>query len=52
MKIFNANNTEKRLTVKKENRLAIIHNITYTTIRISTKALFAAIVLSVVNMFV
>ena len=52
MRNFDANNTEKSLTIKKENKLAIIHNVTYTTIRISTKALFAAIVLSAVNLFV
>lgn len=52
MRNFDANTTEKRLTVKKENRLALINNITYTTIRISSKAIFAAICLSVLNMFV
>lgn len=52
MRNFDANNIEKRLTVKKENRLMVIQNLTHTTIRISTKAIFAAIVLSVVNMFV
>ena len=52
MRNFDANNTEKRLTMIKENKLALIHNATYTTIRISRKAIFAAIVLSVVNMFI
>ena len=52
MRNFDANNTEKRLTIKKENSLAVIHNITFTAVRISKKAIFAAIVLSAVNLFV
>ena len=52
MRNFDANTTEKNLTVKKENRLALIHNVTYTTIRISKKAIFSAFALSMLNMFV
>ena len=49
MRNFDANTTTKALTIKKENSLSIIHNITYTAVRISKKAIFAAIVLSVVS---
>ena len=52
MKKFNANNTEKGLTIKKENKLAVINNVTHVTIRISSKAFLVAILISLVNMFV
>ena len=53
MRNFDANTTTKALTIKKENRLSILHNnFTYTAVRISKKAIFAAIALSVLNMFV
>lgn len=52
MRDFNTNTTTKALTIKKESSLALIHNFTYTAVRISKKAIFATIALSVLNMFV
>ena len=52
MKIYDTNNTEKRLTVTKENKLTVINNVTHVTLRISSKAILVAFVLSVINMFV
>lgn len=52
MKDFNTNNTTKALTVKKENSLAIIQNTVLNTVRISKKALFAAVALTLLNMVV
>lgn len=52
MRNFDANTTTKVLAIKKESSLSLIQNITYTAIRISGKAIFAAIALSVLNMFV
>ncbi len=37
--IVNTNITTKALTIKKENSLAIIHNVVFNTIRISKKSL-------------
>lgn len=50
--IVNTNITTQALTVKKENSLAIIHNVVFNTIRISTKSLFAAIALTLLNLVI
>lgn len=40
------------LTIRKEHRLVVINKAIHKTITISWKAIFAAIALSLVNMFV
>lgn len=39
------------LTVRKEHRLMVVNKVVFSSIRVSTKAIFAAIILSLVNMF-
>ncbi len=40
------------LTIKKEHRLMVIHNIKKTTIRISLKTLLYALFLTIVNIII
>ena len=50
--IVNTNTTTKALTVRKENSFAVINNVAYNTLRISSKSIFAAFVLTLLNMVV
>ena len=48
----NTNVTCKALTIRKETSLTIIHKFTYTTIRISAKAILGAIALTLLNLVI
>ena len=48
----NTNSTSKALTVRKENSLAVIRNFTYTAMRISSKTIFAAFALTLLNLVI
>jgi len=50
--IVNTNNTTKALTVKKENSLVIVNKMLLSTVRVCSKSLLAAFVLSLLNMVV
>lgn len=50
--INNTNNTCKALTVRKENSLMVVQNVTMTVVRISSKAIFACIALTLLNFVV
>lgn len=50
--IVSTNNTTNALTIKKENSLIVVNKMVLSTIRISSKSLFAAFVLSLLNMVV
>ena len=52
MKNYNSTFTTKALAIRKENSLAVIHKFTANTFRISGKAIFAAIALTLLNMVV
>lgn len=53
MKLINdTNTTSKALTVRKENSLTVIKNVTTTAIRISSKAIFACIALTLLNLVI
>lgn len=53
MKLINdTNTTNKALTVRKENSLAVIRNFTYTAMRISRKAILAAFALTLLNLVI
>ena len=52
MKKLNSDVTTKALTLKKETRLTVVQNFTYTIIRISSKAMFATFALTLLNMVV
>lgn len=51
MEIYNTKNT-KALTIKKPNSLAVIQNITLKTVRISSKTIFLATVLTLLNLVI
>ena len=50
--INNANITSNALTIRKENHLDIVRKFTFSTIRISAKAIFAAIALTLLNLVI
>lgn len=50
--LVNTNNTTKALTVKKENSLVIVNKMALATIRVCSKSLLAAFVLSLLNIVV
>ena len=53
MKNYNRNiNTTYALTIRKENSLDVIRKFTSTTFRISAKAIFAAIALTLLNLVI
>ncbi len=53
MKLINNTNTcATSLVLRKENSLSVIHKFTNTTIRISSKAIFGAIVLTLLNLVI
>lgn len=53
MKLINdTNTTSTALTVRKKNSLTVIHNFTYTAMRISRKAIFAAFSLTLLNLVI
>lgn len=52
MKTLNLNITTKALTVRKPNSLAVIHNFRITAVRISSKAIFATIALTLLNLVI
>lgn len=52
MRTYNSNFTTTALTIRKGNSLAVIHRFTTTTVRISAKAIFAAIALTLLNLVV
>ena len=53
MKLINDTNTTTRaLTIRKETSLTIIHNVTTAVVRISSKAILATFVLTLLNLVV
>ena len=48
----NSINTTYALTIRKEHSLDVIRKFTYTSIRISAKAIFAAIALTLLNLVI
>lgn len=52
MKNINTNATTKALTIKKENSLAIVKNVSLTVVRVSSKALLACISLTLLNLLI
>ena len=50
--IVNTNNTTKSLAIKKENNLVIVNKMVLSTIRVCTKSLLVAFVLSLLNMVI
>ena len=48
----NSINTTYALTIRKENSLDIVRRFTSTTFRISAKAIFAAIALTLLNLVI
>ena len=48
----NTNITSNALTIRKENSLDIVRRFTFTTFRISAKAIFGAIALTLLNLVI
>lgn len=48
----NTNITNNALTIRKETSLTVIHKFTYATFRISAKAIFATIALTLLNLVI
>lgn len=52
MRTYNSNLATTALTIRKENSLVVLHKFTATTMRISAKAIFAAIALTLLNLVI
>lgn len=52
MRTYNSSLTTTALTIRKETSLDIVRRFTSTTIRISAKAIFATIALTLLNLVI